>query len=287
MAGVAAAVIAPVLAACGAPTESVSPDDLPSAVTRFAAAQHQDGQRYAVPPRAAREALSEAVVALGDGDRGGAESRAQPHGYRVVDGPDGTVLLQPRRVPDERGWGLVAVRPGGEELVVEVPHPRSDRDTDDLGARLAVAARARYLVVAGAHRDLAGGAADPSAREDSLLHAVHVALAQRGVPAVQVHGYADDSLPSADAVVSPGSAEPGALWRVVVDAVSGLDLRVCPAEGQDCGQLEGRTNVQGRASAGAGVGFVHIELARRVRQEAIDRDRLARAVGEAVRALPG
>ena len=270
------------LTGCGTEPPAGSPTDVRTVVQRFVEAQHRTGQRYEVPPPQARADLAAAVVALGDGNRRSAADLAQPHGYRAVDGPGGTVLLQPRRLPDERGWGLVVVRPGGAPLLVEVPHPRSDRDTDDLGARLADAAQVRFLVVAGAHRDLLGGAADPSAREDSLLHAVHAALAERGVPAVQVHGFADDSLPSADAVVSPGSAEAGPLWRAVLEAAEDLDLRVCDAQAQKCGRLEGRQNVQGRASARAGVGFVHLEVARSARRDAAARDRLARAVADGV-----
>jgi len=259
--------------------------DVPAAVRAFVELQHGDDEGYRIPGRAAREDLAAATGALGGGDRDEAARLAGRHGYAPVDGPDGSVLLRPRRLPDARGWGLIVVRPAGAPLLVEVPHPRSDQDTDDLGARLAAAASARYLIVAGARRGLDGGAADPSHREDALLHAVHVALVRRGIPAVQVHGYADENLPSADVVVSPGDADTGPLHRAVADAVEGMGLRTCRTERERCPGLEGRTNVQSRASAQAGVPFVHLEVSRRVRAEPASREGLARAVARAARLL--
>lgn len=281
---------AALLPSCGSgPTEPApeAAEDLVAAITRFVDVQHGDDEAYRVPPSAAREDLSAAALALGSGDRADAAALAGRHDYAVVDAPDGSVLLRPERLPDARGWGLVAVRVDGVDLVVEVPHPRSDLDTDDLGTRLALATRARWLVVAGARRDLADGAADPSHREDSLLHAVHVALAEQGVPAVQVHGFADRSLPGADVVVSPGSARPGPLLDAVAEGVERIELRACLAEERRCGRLEGRTNEQGRASQRSDAAFVHLEVARSVRRDRDARAALARSVAAALARLPG
>lgn len=277
-----AAVLSAALVGCaGSPaprSELEEQAPLTDVVPRFVDLQHGPDEGYELIPAEAREDLAAAVVA----DPEQREALARRHGYVVRDGPDGAVLLLPEQLPDPRGWGLVAVRDDGLDLVVEVPHPRSDLDTDRLGAALAQAAQARWLVVAGARRSLRDDAADPSRRPDSLLHAVHEVLAVRGTPAVQVHGYADESLPDRDVVVSPGSTAAGPLVEAVADAADDLGLRTCRAWTQECGRLEGRRNVQGRASERLGAAFVHLEVARSVREDAGARDRLARAVAEAV-----
>lgn len=272
-----------VLAACGT-TEEDGPPGLEEAVLDFvAASQGEDGGDYEAPGRRERRDVSDGVLALADGERDRARRLLERHGYRLSEA-DGVDLVVPAEVPDGRGWGLYAVRGQGRDVAVEVPHPRADVRTEHLGAALADAVAARHLLVAGARRDQDERRADVAHQERSLFALVHEQLAARGVPAVQVHGYAQDSSPDREVIVSPGAAELSPLVREIADRLDDAGLRTCRVWREDCGPLEGRTNVQGVASEAAGTPFVHLEVSSRVRK---DRDRtalLVEAVADAVRA---
>lgn len=104
-----------------------------------------------------------------------------------------------------------------------------------------------------------------------------------------MHGFADDSVPGFDAVTSTGAGDRGrATGRAVADALEDRGMDACRAWARDC-PLEGRTNMQGRAAAAAGVPFLHIEFSRRVREsdkrisQAADAARTATAAWGATR----
>ena len=278
-----ALVLAVLLGACGVSDDDRPPDLRRSVLDFVGASQAEDGGSYEVPRRDERRDVADGVLALTDGERDRAQRLLGDRGYRIARA-DGVDVVVPAEVPDGRGWGLYAVRPEGREVAVEVPHPRADLRTEHLGAALADAVAARHLLVAGARRDQDEGRADVAHEPDSLFALVHSQLAARGVPAVQVHGYKQESAPGSDVVVSPGAAELSPLVREVADRLEDAGLRTCRAWREDCGPLEGRTNVQGAASAAAGSAFVHLEVSRRVRQDRDDTERLVEAVAGAVRA---
>lgn len=251
---------------------------LGAAVLAFVAAQQEDRSAYERPSDSAARDLSRSVLALGTGDRDGAEELAAAHAYEVVELSSGRLALAPQVLPDDRGWGLYVVDPTGADLAVEVPHPRADQDTERLGAELVEQVGARYLLVAGAFRRAADGA-DVAREPDAVFSLVHRALAEAGVPAVQLHGYAEDSLPTVDLIPSPGAADLSPLVRRIADAAEDEGFAVCRPWREDCGQLEGRRNVQGLASAGAGAVFVHLELTRDLRLPA-GRERVVRLLDE-------
>jgi hypothetical protein len=268
------------LTACG----TDEPPGLERAVLDFvAASQREDGGSYEPPGRDERRDVSDGVLALADGEPDRARRLVEPHGYRLS-AADGVDLVVPEQVPDRRGWGLYAVRSAGRDVAVEVPHPRADLRTEHLGAALAEAVSARHLLVAGARRDRDGGRADVAHERESLFAVVHEQLAARGVPAVQVHGYAADSSPGNDVVVSPGAAELSPLVREVADRLDDAGLRTCRVWREHCGQLEGRRNVQGAASELAGTPFLHLEVSSGVREDRRRRAVLVDAVADAVRA---
>lgn len=270
------------LAACG--SDDDGRPSLERAVLDFvAASQAEGGGSYEAPGRQERRDVSDGVLALADGERARARRLLERHGYRLSEA-DGVDLVVPDEVPDGRGWGMYAVRPAGRDVAVEVPHPRADRRTEHLGAALAEAVSARHLLVAGARRDRASGRADVAHEEDSLFALVHEQLAARGVPAVQVHGYAADSSPDHDVIVSPGATELSPLVREVADRLDDAGLRTCRVWRDDCGPLEGRGNVQGAASEVAGSPFLHLEVSSRVRDDRRRRQVLVEAVADAVRA---
>jgi hypothetical protein len=157
----------------------------------------------------------------------------------------------------ERAWGALVLdaRPNA---VVEVPHPASDRYTTRLGLELYETMPGAALLIAGAHRDAAGGAADVAHRADSLFHAIATTLGAvlLAVPEIQLHGFAAASAPDTDVVISPGAGR----WRPAHDALAtaltSQGFRVAHHE-----HLSGRTNVQGIAAAERGTPFLHLELA--------------------------
>ncbi|MGK5732657.1 hypothetical protein [Streptomyces sp. URMC 124] len=264
--------------------------DLARRITDYTDGITADGS-YRIPSERERRAAAEGVRALLDGDRTAAVRRLGGIGYAVrtlVDSSGGAryaeVADATREGEVRRGWGRVYVDlRGPARWQVQVPHPSADQRTEQLGIGLLRGAPGGVLVLAGAHRAADSGdgpdAADVAHRRDSVFAAVAAALADRRLPAVQVHGFADSSLPDHDVVVSPGKGEEGLPSAVrLAAAYRAQGLRVCEVWERYCGRLEGRTNVEGEYAEEAGVPFLHVEHNRRVR----DDDGL---VAKAVRAL--
>lgn len=171
------------------------------------------------------------------------------------------------------GWGAVLLRMPSD-LLIEVPHPGADRLTARLGLDLFHAVPTAALLVAGAHRNAADSAADVAHRTDSLFHAFAQTLA---LPEIQLHGFAEDTAPDTDAVVSAGAGEPSDLHRRVEKALAQHGFRVGHHE-----RLAGRTNVQGIAAAVSGRPFLHLELAPllRIHHRDVVVDTIAKAVAD-------
>jgi hypothetical protein len=161
----------------------------------------------------------------------------------------------------ERAWGLYAIdRSAPPSLVVEVPHASSDLRTDRIGLALFRQVPGAVLAVGGAHRRRE----DPAHETRSVFHVVTTLLARRGLPQVQLHGFGDTTLTSADVVLSAGAAEAGDAARRAADRFAAAGFRVCRAWDEPCRGLAGTTNVQSQAVAGTA--FLHVELSRTVRE---------------------
>lgn len=169
------------------------------------------------------------------------------------------------------GWGSALLR-RAPDLLIEVPHPGADRLTARLGLELFHAIPTAALLVAGAHRNAADSAADVAHRTDSLFHAFAQTFA---LPEVQLHGFAADTAPDTDAVVSPGAGEQVELHRRTEKALRQHGFRVGHHE-----RLAGRTNVQGIAAAARGRPFLHLELSPLLRIH--HRDAVVDAIAKAV-----
>jgi hypothetical protein len=154
--------------------------------------------------------------------------------------------------PHGHGWGLLALH-ACPTLLIEVPHPGSDRFTARLGLDLFHAIPTAALLVAGAHRRHADVAHDPG----SLFHTFAQTLA---IPELQLHGFAAASAPNTDAVLTAGVGTPTDLHRRLAKTLAHQGFRVRRHE-----HLAGRTNVQGIAAAARGTPFLHLELAPLVR----------------------
>ena len=222
------------------------------------------------PSRTERETVAQGVGLLLDGRREQAEQRLAEVDFAVrtvTDSATGRRFAEVYDRVDEgasaRGWGRVLL--DLEHPVrwsVQVPHPVSDRNTQTLGVRVLRDAPGGLLVVAGAHRTSGdGNAADVAHRRDTVFHAVCAELVRRGVPGVQLHGFAQRSAPRYDVIASTGAGEDAvASGRRLADALGSRHFAVCRAWARSC-PLAGRDNVQGRAAAAAGVPFLHVEFA--------------------------
>ena len=249
----------------------------PSAATQLRGLAARLSTRYDRPRGREGADLAQAFTALADGHERRAASLGTRVGYRVARA-GGVRLLEPGARARRRGWGVFAHRPDGADLAIEVPHPGSDLDTEDLGIRLFQASGARALLVAGARRE----AVDVAHDEESPFALVSAALARPGLVTVQLHGFDEREHDVGDAVISSGTDQPDPAAERVAEALGRAGYEVCLYRGGACEALAGRTNLQQRAAHEAGAQFVHVELARPLRDSAADRARVARVLGEAL-----
>lgn len=213
---------------------------------------------------AAAQRLGLAVAALAVG----ADLDEPPNGYRQVtaveEGDEELLVLE--EVPDDGrvpGHGLYAVRPGaGGGVVVQVPHPVADLDSETLGTELFQRAGADVLMVAGAHRRAGDSAGDVAHEAGSAFAAVDRAVVGRGSTIVQVHGFAADGYPDSygDVVLSSTDADPSQLVLDVAEALRAADVEVCVYDGDRCSRLAGTTNMQAAHARAVGADFLHVEI---------------------------
>jgi hypothetical protein len=178
-------------------------------------------------------------------------------------------------------WGIVLVDLSTPaRLVVEVPHPNSDLRTERMGAQLFRLTPGSVLLMAGAHRRAGNGAADVAHNDGSLFNALAAEAADRRLPQIQLHGFADHNLPGMDAIVSTGTTTAAPAAVRVADSLRSFGLATCWSWENSRGYLEGLRNVQARTAFLAGSVFIHLELNWRVRGD----DRLRSAAVRAVAA---
>ncbi|MEU9039089.1 hypothetical protein AB0D45_29880 [Streptomyces sp. NPDC048352] len=292
--------------------------DLLRRVTGFTAGFEAE-RRYRPPTPAERAVLTEGVSALFDGNTDRARTRLGEVGYRLdtfTDRPGGRRYAEVAEASGgaaERGWGRVYAELGTPpRWSVQVPHPVADRDTERLGVSVLRGAPGGVMVLAGAHREAGGsgdgseggsrggaeggeddegtGSRDPADvahRADSVFHAVVAELTRRGLPGVQLHGFADSSVPGTGAVVSTGAGSAAADdARRLAARLEDRGVEPCRAWAAAC-RLSGRTNEQGRLAAAHGTRFLHLELSRSVRDDPRRRESAARAVSYVTRGWAG
>jgi hypothetical protein len=271
--------------------EPVAEVDLEDRVTRFTAGFGSRGG-YRIPTRDERLTVTQGVALLLDGKQDAARTRLAEVDFAVQEFTDGAGGRRFAEVSDaatrtdgtNRGWGRVYVDLGAPpRWSVQVPHPIADVDTERLGARVLRSSPGGVMVLAGAHRTAGkGDAADVAHRTDSVFHEIVEELMRRGLPGVQLHGFADESFPRYDAVVSTGSGDRAVEdGRRLAKAFSAAGLEVCRAWEREC-RLSGTDNAQGRAAARENLPFLHVELNGSTRADAVGLDESARAVSKVV-----
>ncbi|WP_406378902.1 hypothetical protein [Streptomyces sp. NBC_00197] len=269
--------------------------DLAQSVAAYTDRFAPDGA-FQPPSRTERETIAAGVGLLLEGRREQAEQRLAEVDFTlrtVVDGSTGRrfaeVYDRVDQGPSPRGWGRVLV--DLEHPVrwsVQVPHPVADQDTELLGVRVLRGAPGGLLVIAGAHRKSGeGNAADVAHRRDTVFHAICAELVRRGVPGIQLHGFAQKSAPHYDVIASTGAGEDGLTdGRRLADALGDRDFAVCRAWARSC-PLAGRDNVQGRTAADARVPFLHVEFAPGPRKDSRQAARAAEALAVVTRGWAG
>ncbi|MGW8063646.1 hypothetical protein ACVV2G_15560 [Streptomyces ziwulingensis] len=240
---------------------------------------------YAPPDDEQRARLARGVGSLLEGNAREAERLLAPVGLgvtRLTDTDSGRRYdeIAATGSGESTRWGRLYLNADSRvRWSAQVPHPVSDRDTEELGVRLLEDTPGGALVLAGAHRRAGrGDAADVAHREDSAFHHIVLELQERGVPGIQLHGFAESTTDRYDAVLSTGAAEsaPGEV-SALADRMESDGLRVCRGWSARC-PLEGTTNVQGRAAQRQHATFVHLELAPDARGDGRDADEAGDAV---------
>ncbi|NUL33330.1 hypothetical protein HRW09_28145, partial [Streptomyces lunaelactis] len=258
--------------------------DLEDRITRFTTGFGSRGG-YRIPTRDERRTVTEGVALLLDGKQDEARTRLAEADFVVKELTDGASGRHFAEVSDavtrtdgtNRGWGRVYVGLGAPpRWSVQVPHPIADADTERLGVRVLRNSPGGVMVLAGAHRTAGkGDAADVAHRTDSVFHEIVAELMGRGLPGVQLHGFADESFPRYDAVVSTGAGG-GAVedGRRLAKAFRAAGLEVCRAWEREC-ELSGTDNVQGRVAEREDRRFLHVELNASARADAAGLDEAA------------
>ena len=247
----------------------------PAEVFRAVATGVSDDQRYADPtPVELADALG-GLARLVDGDLPGAAGLLGGLGFTVTADFDPVTwrpyALAVSETDTDRAWGVYLVdlsEPRG--LCVAVPHPKFDLRCEQLALRLWREVPGTVLAMAAVHRDaLVGpgpGKADPARDTDSVFHRLWTTLlGPRGVPQVQIHGFADQRAPE-QVVVSAGIGLPSPAAERIADGIGATGL--CTTRGwekESDPDLRATTNEQGIAAAAEGWAWVHVELNRTVR----------------------
>jgi hypothetical protein len=225
--------------------------------------------RDAVPGQVCGTPVEEAAAALA------------PVGYTVEElrdtgdpaAPDLRVLRPASGTAAAEPWGLYVLdcrRLDG--AVIEVPHPIADAHTEDVGVAAFREASAAALLVAGTRRE----AMDPAHTSRSVFETVHRALVAPRRLMVQVHGFGASGHEGVGDVVLSSGTRPTATTRAVRDRLQASGFRVCLYHsGDECTDLGGTTNVQGRTARPVAE-FLHLELSCRTRT--LNQDALVRAV---------
>ena len=266
--------------------------DLVERASQFAAALRPDAPYRPPTVREGENALVGLIPLLTGGKDTQSELKTlTPLGFSLTSGKDSATdrqfVMAATEPGDERGWGMYIGDYGVEpHQVIEVPHPNFDLDTELLGVQLHRLLPGSAVLIAGAHRKAANGLADVAHNANSLFNLVATALARRGLPQIQLHGFDDDSLPGTGVVVSGGSTRHTHLHEQIADRVEADGTVVCRAWQQSCGGLEGTTNVQGQAADSMGTVFAHIESDGTIRMDPQLRDRLVAALAAAITAGP-
>lgn len=257
--------------------------DLLSDVRRFTEAMSAE-TGYTRPTQAERAAISNGVQRVLDNVPDKAGDVLAEVAYTIRERVDIATQRAFYEISDNaavsRGWGRIMIDSSGtSRLGVEIPHPKADQDSESLGVELFRKAPGSVLVIAGAHRRAAENrVADMAHTTGSVFEELHELLVARGVPVVQLHGFANDTAPDSDVVVSAGPPLSSTFALQTAQRLEVAGLSVCKPWVTGCPGLEATTNVQARYSAEQKAEFVHVEVSKDLRETPSARDQVASAL---------
>jgi hypothetical protein len=249
---------------------------------------------YVLPTKEERASYSEIISSLEAGDLVNASGLARGHGYALLryldlgDKEKVSYLLQ-EGIPVSKGWGLYLIREeAANNIIVEAPHPLSDKQSELIALDIYRALDARALLIAGAHRDANDDAkADVAHTKYSIFQSVHETLLRKtpvfsDVPVVlQIHGFTAKKRPGYPNIIlgfgKKASWAEIALAKEIVGALASRGLEAGYCVDDSWPDLCAKKNVQG-SSKGEAV-FIHIELDETARS---DSNSLVAALAEVV-----
>jgi hypothetical protein len=196
------------------------------------------------------------------------ESRAAQYGYEFIRyiniATDDTLFVLKETIPVMRGWGTYVYNPKSvNDLAIEAPHPLWDTNTWDVAIRTYMKTRAKWFLLAGAHRYAnSDGSSDMAHVTRSVFYTCHTTIATSC--AVQIHGFSKSGANAGypDAVISNGTLTPPAILFVLKANYEAKGFTAGVFSSSTYSQLNNlgaTTNVQGQWSASKGKLFVHIE----------------------------
>jgi hypothetical protein len=230
---------------------------------------------YVFPTKEERTSYSEIISSLEAGDLVNASGLARGQGYvllRYLDLGDEekvSYLLQ-EGIPISKGWGLYLIREEvANNIIVEAPHPLSDKQSELIALDIYRALDARALLIAGAHRDANDdGKADVAHTKYSIFQSVHETLLRKtpnlsDAPVVlQIHGFTAKKRPGYPNIIlgfgKTASQPEIALAKELVGALTSRGLKAGFCVDDTWPDLCGKKNVQG--SSQGEVVFIHTEL---------------------------
>jgi hypothetical protein len=247
------------------------------------------------------------------GDLAATDALAGPLGYEVVAFTNASPTLVFHGLRERldlvatNGWGSFFLNTSPEvPNLIEIPHPRFDTYSWDVGGRAFVNSRAKGLLMAGAHRNANGsGTADVAHLTNTMFHVVHKAWSTTGIEAWQIHGFAITNHPGfpigTDAILSNGDGgvshhilELDAAFQTngflayafnELAANSAENLQVNEGiDGTTFSGLGAKSNDQGKYARSLGETFVHVEMEKSIRFDGPNRITAAALVADAIRA---
>ena len=207
-----------------------------------------------------------------------------------------------------RGWGSYFINTSyPTNALIEVPHIIADQQTEEIGAKAFLMASARAFLIAGAHRNANGhNTADVCNPIPSIFQAVHEAWVLSETKVWQIHGFRLANHPNfptnTQAVLSDGQ---GTISPEVLDLSQRMRTsnfqpyvynNLPPSallnrqvnqglRGRIFSSLGGTQNVQSIYCHRQGNAFIHVELARSIRNNQTGREQVAKCIADSIETL--
>lgn len=198
-------------------------------------------------------------------------------------------LILKESLPISVGWGTYLIRldEPHKNVIIEVPHPQFDLQTDEQGVALLRGINARALLMAGTHRcanrayspddhestTTVCGKREPYRQSDlshatqSMFHVAHQLLVSNQAIALQLHGHGKPACP--DLFISNTTDSPNhltnQLYRHALNFCGTFSVDMANGSDSAC-LLTGSRNVQGAHSNLSPNRFIHLEQSRPLRQ---------------------